>query len=106
MEAISFLIYGLAVWRISSLLVNENGPFNIFRWVRSKAGVMYDLDWNLIGVQHKFFAELLSCVWCCSLYVAIGILIGRFYFSQITYYVCMGLALSALAILFEKWVRP
>ncbi len=36
------LILMLATWRISSLLVDENGPFDIFAELRYRVGVRFD----------------------------------------------------------------
>jgi len=42
MDVISFIIIGLAAWRISSLFAAEDGPANIFAKFRSFVGVRYD----------------------------------------------------------------
>ena len=62
---IEAILAGLAGWRIASLLVNEDGPFDVFARLRHRVGIRegepYD-DNVLTGV--------LSCVWCCSVWTA------------------------------------
>jgi len=57
----------LAVWRVSSLLVNESGPFDLFAKVRHIVGVRYDvyLICSATGIAGAF-----CCLWCCSLWVS------------------------------------
>lgn len=105
MDIANLLIYGLAVWRISSALVNEDGPFKIFFLFRRWTGHMFDADRNFIGHKDGFLSEMLSCIWCMSVYVAIAVSFARYYFSTVTFYVCLCLAFSALAILIEKEIR-
>lgn len=105
MDIANLLIYGLAVWRISSLLVNEGGPRNIFWHIRSKLGHMHDPGMNYIGHKEGFLSDIFACVWCMSLWVAIAVSFCRFYFSAPTFYVCLTLALSAVAIVVERVVR-
>lgn len=105
MDIANLLIYGLAVWRISSMLVKEEGPFYIFWKIRSRLGHMYDLDMNYIGHKDGFLSNNFACVWCMSVWVAIAVSICRYYFITPTFYLCLMLALSALAIGWESLVN-
>lgn len=67
-----FLIFSLATWRISSLLVREDGPFFVFRKLREITGIEHDDEGDIFMIPETFFAGLLSCVWCCSVWVALG----------------------------------
>lgn len=96
MTAMQFIIYGLAVWRVSSLLVHEQGPFNVFTKIRELAGIQHDTDGKVWIIPSNFFAQVLSCVWCVSLWVSFV-----FIFEGIS----TVLALSAMAILIERAVR-
>lgn len=96
MTAMQFIIYGLAVWRVSSLLVHEQGPFNVFTRIRGLAGIQHDVDGNVWIIPNRFLAQVLSCVWCVSLWVSLV-----FIFEGIS----TVLALSAMAILIERVVR-
>lgn len=57
------LVCGLCGWRLASLLVTEDGPFDVFRRIRLRFGL--DEDTMLID---GFWMKLLSCVWCCSVW--------------------------------------
>ena len=59
------VLIGLAAWRITSLLVNEAGPFDIFECLRSFIGVKS-------GLVEGFFPTLFSCIWCLSIWIVIS----------------------------------
>lgn len=90
---ISFLIISFAVWRLSSLLYDEDGPWLIFKqmrkWIKSH--------------EHKgsLISDALKCFWCLSIWVALPFATyeseGRIY-AFFTY----TLAYSALAIVIDK----
>jgi hypothetical protein len=47
----------LAVWRVTHLFYNEDGPWEVFARIRRLAG-------------HGFWGKLLDCFYCLSLWVA------------------------------------
>jgi hypothetical protein len=55
---IEFVISTLAVWRLSYLFSQEDGPFDVVIKLR-----------KLIG--HGFFGSLLDCFYCLSLWISI-----------------------------------
>jgi len=57
-DGMTFLLCTLAVWRISHLLAQEDGPFDVVFRLRSKVG-------------QGFFGTLLDCFLCLSLWVAL-----------------------------------
>jgi hypothetical protein len=70
----------LATWRLSSLLVNEEGPFAIFSRIRHFVGIrrvpIQSSEGPLIStVALNPIAELLTCVWCTSIWGALVILL-------------------------------
>lgn len=78
------LILALAAWRLAYMLVYEEGLFEVFDRMRRVAN-----NWETAG-------KLLSCVWCCSVWTAAGLLLlWQFDAGRVIVYV---LALSALAI--------
>lgn len=80
----------LACWRLSTMLVSEPGPFEVFEWIRHKA-------------QGWMLGDLLACVWCTSVWVSAGLLMtAQFVAGR---YVVYWLALSALAILVDVLVE-
>ena len=87
-ELIRFSMYALAVFRVTHMLWQENGPWDIFDWLRAKAGISYEAvatfqsdEFGSIKIQpprkfersvpDKFFAKLLDCPWCLSLWLAV-----------------------------------
>jgi hypothetical protein len=62
------LIIGLGGWRLASLLVREEGPGRIFERLRDWAGVPRGT-----GEIEGFFAGVLSCIWCASIFTTTGV---------------------------------
>lgn len=88
MSLTKVLILGLATWRLSSLLVNEEGPFYMFTRLRSWAGVYEE-------GEMRQTALLFSCLWCMSVWVAFALY--RFRAAVVLY----TLAGSATAIVVD-----
>ena len=97
----NFLIVALAVWRISSLLVNEEGPFGIFERFRYLIGVRYDEQSERYG--KNVFASLFVCVWCLSFWI--GLFAALYQATTIADWAIRGLALSTVAIIIEEVVN-
>lgn len=49
------------------MLVHEDGPFQMFARLRRAAGVPQE------GEVEGFLPELLSCVWCLGVWIALGL---------------------------------
>jgi len=94
------ILIALATWRISSLLVHEEGPFMLLVNMRSLLGVYYDEFSEVHG--RNALAKALTCVWCTSLWVAIGF--AALYYYGIAFWVALPFALSAAAIIIERIV--
>lgn len=60
-------IVGFAAWRVSSLLVHEDGPGDVFERLRQLVGVPSN------GEVSGLLPSLLSCVWCVSIWTALGL---------------------------------
>ena len=92
-----FLIVALAVWRVSSLLVNEDGPFDIFAKIRYWVGVRFNQLSEPYGIN--VISKGLTCVWCTSVWIS-GV--GAIFISaNILEYIVLVMALSAAAIVIE-----
>lgn len=89
---LNFIIKGLATWRLSHMLVNEDGPKSIFSDFRERTGIETNYlgnpvcwpDWNP-----------LTCVWCTSVWVAVLVWRMPKVFSYI-------LALSSIACILDS----
>lgn len=102
MTPLEFTILSLATWRLSSLLTREDGPFYIFRRLRELNGIVHDEDGNAIVVPERFFALLLSCSWCVSIWVAFFVVLFWYIMPGVLFIVSLVLALSAIAIFVDK----
>jgi hypothetical protein len=83
-----WLVLGvLCVWRLTHLLVAEDGPWRSIARLRAGAG-------------GGFFGELLDCFYCLSLWVSVPLawFIGASWYER----AALWLALSAGAILLER----
>ena len=101
MDAIQFLILALAVWRVSSLLVREEGPGRVFEHIRHLAGVRYE-EGEVIFLNH--FAKGVVCIACSSIWI--GAVASAFVTlhnsSTVWYGIVLALALSASAIILDE----
>ena len=98
-RVLDMTILALAVWRLSSMLVNEDGPLHIFNKLRYKAGMRYDEHSSEYPTTQ--LSELLSCVWCTSVWIAIVASVLYLVLEAAAVYIAMPLALSAVAILIQ-----
>lgn len=98
---LEIIILALATWRLTSLLVWEDGPFEVFARFRRKCGVRYDESNMAYGTN--WFAKGLICPACASVWF--GILWGAGYILWMpTWKVALPFALSAMAIIIERGI--
>jgi hypothetical protein len=93
----AFIINALAVWRLSSLIVREDGPLDVFYRVRRAAGAEDE-------GQLSNLAKGLTCVWCVSVWIAIATIVLRLVFPK-SFLLLIPLALSAVAVLVDETLR-
>jgi len=100
----NILILILATHRITLLLIKEDGPFYIFQHFRAWSGVYYDKNNKAQGTN--LLSEILSCFYCCSLWIAI-ILTGLYWSIPYDFivYLFLPFALSSGAILLKDIVN-
>jgi hypothetical protein len=98
-----FLLIGLATWNLSSLLVQENGPFAIFSRLRHALGVRYTPDQIVYAANP--IAELFTCVWCMSRWIALLLVLLVLLLPNVMMWALMILAASTVAILIDGWTR-
>jgi len=87
---LDILILGLATWRISHMVVWEDGPFDIFQKI-----VTFTEKW-------RFTKSLFSCVWCLSVWIGAILALSAIIDKTVTVYLMLPFALSAVAILLEQ----
>ena len=91
----------LAVWRFTSLISREMGPYSILFRFRKWAGVKYD-DQGQIAARNELALGLI-CPWCSSVWWGIGLAILQFGVSMQT--ILIGLAYSAGAIIIDELIQ-
>jgi hypothetical protein len=90
----------LAIWRVTSLLYDESGPWDIFYKLREKLGIQHDEEGSpVIYPEHL---QPMQCFWCLTLFVALPLVF--FTHHRKCGIIEMVLAGSAGAILIEKWL--
>ena len=93
-------VAGLATWRLSHLLVEEDGPWDLLYKLRSATGIEYDLaEDNGVVVSYHPSWNPLHCVWCTSLWVAPVMYVAWFVVPAIPSII----ALSGIACIVEAW---
>ena len=98
---LEFLVLVLATWRLTSLLVWEDGPFEVFAKLRHWLGVRYDDMSQPYG--SNWFAKGVVCPACASVWF--GTMWGIAYLLwNPTWYIAFPLALSAGAIIVESLI--
>ena len=100
---IKFVIYALAVYRLTHLLVFEDGPFDVFDWLRAKAGV-YVAIVTTNPPQEQFTADtflgrLLLCPLCLSVWVAGVAVIAMWLNLVVCDMIASWLALAGVSVL-------
>lgn len=84
-----FILAALAAFRITVLIVRDNGPWDVFARLRKVAR----------------FSKLLSCVYCVSVWVGFLIEVSLYYAGVKNHpvvAVCIVFALSAVAIILDR----
>lgn len=88
MQPLTLLIAALAVYRLSRMIADEEGPFSIFQQLR---GRFPPTDWIGRGLE---------CIMCVSFWVAlpVALYIDGTWTAPLTW-----LALSTVTVLIRKW---
>lgn len=81
----------LAVWRLSNMLVEEDGPGRVFHRLRELSGIEYDQDDQIVSFNDY---TPLHCVYCTSIWVAAALWFAPSWLVRL-------MALSAGAVLID-----
>lgn len=89
MDLLDLIILGLATWRLSSLLTNDNeeGPFGLLIRTREFG---------------RKITSAFDCLWCMSIWIGLVIILLYWAIPDYTIWICLPLALSAIAIGWER----
>ena len=95
-----YVILALATWRLASLFSQEDGPFDVFIRFRHIVGVRYDDHGVPYGLN--VLSKGMICVACCSLWIGF-LWAGLYYLWRDSVWIALPFALSAGAIMIERW---
>jgi len=102
MTPFDFLLIGMATWRLSSLLVDEAGPLDIFQTLRDKLGVYPAKVGDEVICKCKYpVFGMFCCVWCMSIWVSVLMLT----LYTIAPFLVQLMAVSTLAIGVNELVK-
>lgn len=77
----------------------------MFVRLRELAGIEHDENGDVLIVPDRLWAGVLSCVWCCSIWVAFGFTLFWLLAPEIAIRVAVVFGFSAGAILIEKYLE-
>lgn len=113
-----FFVLVLATWRLSSLLADENGPYNVFDKLRRLAGVDFvgttstaDYADNNVGISENGsgvtgeLATGLICKWCNSVWIGIFITVVLWITGNKLASPVLPFALSGGSIVVDRWIN-
>ena len=94
-----FVIMALSCWRLTSLVVYEDGPFHVFSKFREWIGLEEDGSH-----PDKFLPSLISCAMCFSVWVGLTWL-GYLLAPVIAISLSGIFALSAVACIIDRYME-
>jgi Protein of unknown function (DUF1360) len=86
-DLVKYFILVIVVWRITHLIVLEDGPFDLIIKIRKLAG-------------NSFFGKLMDCFYCLSIWVGLGVAI--FTSANVEMIIVLTLYYSGASLLLEK----
>jgi len=98
---LQMITVGFAAWRISSMLVNEEGPWNLFGKIRRLVGIGVTEN----GIEYHnggMLASLFSCVWCFSVWASPALWIV-YLFAPAIVFVFASMTIAIMIDRFVKW---
>lgn len=102
----NLILLVFATWRITSLIKDEDGPYEIFYKFRESIGLTeaYENNQRILISNGSLLADIVQCFWCLSIWTGYGIALLAVMFGLINAneFVFYGLALSAISILIEE----
>jgi hypothetical protein len=96
MNFLKLVVFGLATWRLASLLSSEQGPLGICSKFRTLAGIKFERGQDI--PQNKFASDLM-CTWCMTLYTGIFWSMLNLINTDVAFYIALPFALSTIGIL-------
>lgn len=107
MDWFSFLLLGLATFRLTRLLVYDKitqfirAPFYEIREEKNSDGIVEPVMFVKKEGLHSFIGELLSCHWCTGIWCALLLYFGITFCPSIFYPISYILGIAAIGGLIE-----
>lgn len=99
----TFVLISLAVWRISYMVVNEDGPWDCFARLRAWS-IRLDEFGNVVWARYGIL-KALACLWCFSIWIALSLFIVYLLMGErVVVALSLPFSLSAATILFEQLI--
>src|SRR5512145_2418561 len=98
---IALIVYGMAAWRVASMFVSESGPGDVFLKLRERAGIVHDGDKHAVMIPDGFFSGIMSCIWCCSVWVGAFWMLFDLFYPWLALRIATAFAFSTAAILIQ-----
>lgn len=100
MNLITFIVLSLAVYRLSKLMAEEDGPFNSIDKLRYVVGVRTNDDGEIYGKNSV--ATGVICTWCNSIWIGLAITVAWFFTPYLVMLLCLPFALSAVTVVLDN----
>jgi len=100
---VDFVLLSLATWRLTSLVVKEDGPWDILARLRHGVGVRFNERSQPYGLN--VLGGVFACMWCASVWVGAAMALGFWLAPTAIRFLCLPLALSAAALIVERMAR-
>lgn len=100
MIGIELAVLALATWRLTHMLLRENGPWGAFRRLRVALGVVYDPQDDTRIVAFRY--EISTCMWCLSMWTGAiaGLVFNYTYYEYFSIFIrfAVPFAISACCV--------
>ena len=105
---LNLVLLSLATWRMSSMVRDEAGPYQVFDTFRNWAGIteIYHDGIRELYSNDTLLADIIQCFWCLSVWVGAAIALIAVVFGVISFneFIFYSLSNSAIAIMIETKV--
>lgn len=99
-KLIAVIIFGLASWRLASLLAREHGPWDVLDRVRYATGVRFDEASRAYGTNE--LSKGMLCIWCLSVWLGIAFVLIYLLLGDAMIWLAMPFSVSTIAIALDK----
>lgn len=100
MELVMLLVSGLASWRLTYMLIEDDGPLDVFAKFRKFVGVTYDE--HGYPVPKTSFSKGLMCFYCQSIWWGFIFGLSYVFLREATLLLAFPFALSTVALLIRR----